>query len=166
MTPIQTFTKTELDAAVTEWGCNCGPACLAVAASVPLDKARRAIPLFDKRLYTSPAMMQTAIETLGRTFLRAPSLTPADLTFDGLTLVQIQLTGPWTNPGASVRAANRRTHWIATWANEGQPFAFDINGGFRPFRSWHDAVLPAVVKAHNRADGGWRPVHVWRMVAV
>jgi hypothetical protein len=166
----QTFTKSELDQAIKEWGCNCGPAALAFAAQTSLDRARRAIPGFNLKGFTNPSMMQTGLRTLGVPFERAPSLNPADLAFDGLSLVRVQFTGPWTKPGAPVRAAYQHTHWIATWMRQvGEqqlPFAFDVNSGFTPFRNWHDETLPLLVKNHPRRDGGWRPTHIWRMLGV
>jgi hypothetical protein len=169
MTPLQTFTKPEMEAAIAEWGCNCGPAALAVAAQVSLDKARRAIPGFDRLKFTNPTAMRTALETLKVKYTKAPSLTPADLTYDGLSIVRIQFAGPWDKKGANPRWGYQHTHWIATWQNiqdeQLVAFAFDINGGFRPFRSWHDAVLPQLIANDKRRDGGWRPTHVWRVGA-
>lgn len=161
MNPRQPFTKAEVDAAIAGWGCNCGPAALAFAAQTTLDAAHHAIPGFDKKQYTNPTMMQTALDTLGVPFDKIGPLTADNMVFDGLSLVRIQFTGPWDG---KPRWASTHTHWIATWkADDGMPAAFDINGGCRPFRNWHDNILPLLVKSKKLRDGGWRPVNIWRM---
>lgn len=169
MTMTYPFTEQEARKAADEWGCNCGPTSLAFILQVPLERVRHAIPGFEEKRYTSPTRMKAALANLGRTvtayshageghpvvgtmFGRAPSLT------------RVQWTGPWTAPGANPKWAYRQTHWIVSYAVEGQaPMVFDCNGGIRGFKSWESEIVPLLTADTPRADGGWFPTHVWRL---
>lgn len=159
-----TFTEDDVQAAHDEWGANCGPTALAFALQIPLDDVRDAIPGFDDKRYTSPTMMRQALEHLGRPF---QVIRPADRStmFQwSPSLVRVQWTGPWTAPNANPRWAYRHTHWIATYMVERQAaMLFDCNGGIRGFQSWQDEIVPLLTN-YDRADGGWHPTHVWKLI--
>jgi hypothetical protein len=162
------FTEQDAVRAYQEWGCNCGPTALAFALKVPLDAVRNAIPGFDAKRYTSPTMMKAALANLGRTYTamhgRDGDPTIGTMFGRGPALTRIQWTGPWTEPGANPKWAYRQTHWIVSWAVEGQaPRVFDVNGGVRGFKSWVDEIVPILTADIKRADGGWYPTHVWRL---
>jgi hypothetical protein len=167
------FTEADVQRAAEDWGCNCGPAALAFALQVPLDRVRGAIPGFEQKRYTSPTMMRAALDGLGVRFAPAPTglaVARANM-FDGRTaLVRVQWEGPWTAPGAHPKWAYRQTHWVATWLaatrrNESDRtrMVFDCNGGIRPFGQWEREIVPAIVATIPRANGEWFPTHVWRI---
>lgn len=153
------FTEQDMQAAVAEWGCNCGPSALAFALRLPLDRVRYAIPGFEAKGYTSPTMMRAALDRLGAGVAVSP---PDRLSLLGsMALVRVQFTGPWTAPGANPKWAYWHTHWIATWRGN----VFDCNGGIRPLGEWEAGIVPLLTAAIKRADGGWFPTHVWRLAA-
>jgi hypothetical protein len=171
------FTEDEARTANSEWGCNCGPAALAFALQVPLDKVRAALAPtgFEQRRYTSPTMMREALANLGQDFdaVRNPSgfadRGRAVMFARQMALVRIQWTGPWTADGKTQKWAARQTHWICCWADAhdvwqgGRRLVFDINGGMRTFDSWEREIVPLIVAEYPRADGGWYPANVWRL---
>ena len=161
------FTEAEFKAASDAWGCNCGPGALAFACQISLDRVRAAIPDFDAKRYTSPTMMIAAIAALGRRHW--PEVVsgrefPERLFPDDMSLVRIQWTGPWTAPGANPKWAYRQTHWIASWWEPEQHFVFDINGGLMTVDRWKAEIVPLITAHVPRADGGWKPTHVWRLI--
>jgi len=170
--PSYTFTEEEARDAYDAWGCNCGPTALAFALQVGLDAVRHAIPQFPERRYTSPSMMAAALEFFGRkyTVVRNPGSRRnpqrgIDAMFAGpMSLVRIQWTGPWTAGDAPAKWAARQTHWIAAWSERGVPLVFDVNGGIRGFERWEGEIVPALVATIPRADGGWYPANVWRLL--
>lgn len=169
--PTYTFTEDEARAAYDAWGCNCGPSALAFALQCSLDKVRPLIPDFEAKRYTSPTMMRTALETVGRNFI---DVRPKPRTAGGgldiepmfchlMSLVRIQWTGPWTAPNANPKWAYRQTHWIATWTERNVALIFDINGGVRGPQSWEEEIVPMILEGIPRADGSWYPTHIWRL---
>jgi hypothetical protein len=168
------FTEAEAEAAHEEWGCNCGPTALAFALQKPLATIRHAIPNFAERRYTSPSMMRAALENLGQRFIAIkPDRRDAGVPrmFAGpMTLVRIQWTGPWIVDGKPQRWAARQTHWIACWSDAhdvwagGRYLVFDCNGGMRTFGSWDSEIVPLIVASVKRADGGWYPANIWRLI--
>jgi hypothetical protein len=166
VTLIYPFTEADSQTAYEEWGANCGPNALAFALQLPLSTVRHAIPDFEAKRYTSPTMMKAALSALSKSF------TPGPISIEGLfyrpriSLVRIQWLGPWTVPGMNPKWAYRQTHWIATWADGDAAMVFDVNGGVRTFDSWKSEIVPALTAAIPRADGGWRPTHVWRLAGI
>lgn len=176
MTYDYPFTAEEMQAAYDEWGCNCGPASLAFALQIGLDKVRGAIPGFEEKRYTSPTMMRAGVENLGRKFTNLvghPDMLKKLMFSMDVALVRIQWTGPWTKTGANPKWAYRQTHWTACyrelrehgWDGEMGVYdkVFDINGGIRSFDSWQKEIVPTLTALYPRADGGWYPTHVWRI---
>jgi hypothetical protein len=164
MTLDYPFTESDAIAAYEEWGANCGPNALAFALQVPLASVRHAIPDFESKRYTSPTMMAAALRNLGREFkpYAFPGFMAAAFIEDMPSLVRVQWTGPWTEPGANPKWAYRATHWIATWKAD-ERLVFDVNGGITTFEVWQKVIVPLLTGAIKRADGGWHPTHVWRV---
>lgn len=166
---ILPFTIADLHRAMEEWGCNCGPSALAFAIRSDLETARRAIPDFDRKRYTSPSMMKTALVSLRRFF--TPVRNPTrEAMFPPIvrSLVRIQFTGPWTQPGVNPKAAYCYTHWIATFRDDhpargGTEYVFDVNCGVVAMEGWCRDLVPLLIP--RRGDGGWVPTHIWRIPA-
>jgi hypothetical protein len=160
------FSQEEFERACREWGCNCGPSALAFALRRPLEVARDAIPGFAAKRYTSPTMMRQALEALGVAWRSAGLLEPAAMCCaSAMSLVRIQWTGPWTAPGMNPRWAYGYTHWVAAWCPAGTSLelVFDCNGGVCERGSWEREIVPLITREVKRADGGWRPTHIWRL---
>lgn len=167
------FSQEDSEIAYKEWGANCGPNALAFALQIPLADVRGKIPDFEARRYTSPTMMKSGIANLGRKFEVMPLVATdgesnAMFPRDGISLVRVQWTGPWTAPDANPKWAYRQTHWIATYRLIGllpsEYTVFDVNGGIRSFNSWCKEIAPALAASIKRADGKWFPTHVWRIL--
>jgi hypothetical protein len=125
-----------------------------------------------KKGYTSPAMMEVGLQFFGRKILKVrrhlAGLSASQPSIEGMfagpmTLVRIQWTGPWCR-GGNWKWAARQTHWIATWAERGVWLLFDCNGGIRGLSSWEQEIAPKLIAMHPRADGGWYPANIWRLV--
>lgn len=167
------FTEAEANRAFDEWGCNCGPTALAFVARVGLDVVRSAIPGFDEKRYTSPTMMKAALGGLAVGFVtigcaprgdESPVSVLLRLLDRQISLIRVQWTGPWTQPGMNPRWAYNFTHWIAGWYDGASYRVFDCNGGIRSLASWNTEIVPILTAAQNkRCDGGWYPTHVWRI---
>lgn len=165
MTFTYPFTKQEWAHASQTWNANCGPTALAFAAQVKLDRVRAAMPDFEQKGYTSPSMMMRGIKGLGREWRGVADPSPALMFHERIALVRIQWSGPWTKPGANPRWAYTHTHWIATWkGQDAGNVLFDVNGGLYPFDDWKKSIVPMIVSHIQRADGGWSPTHIWRLV--
>jgi hypothetical protein len=165
MSYVCPFTEADMDKAFRDFGANCGPAALAFALQVHIDKVRDAIPGFRERGYTSPSMMQAALANLRKPYTVVPCSTGMVLSqmfAEQVALVRVQFTGPWTEPWANRRWAYQYTHWISAWQAD-LPMVFDCNGGIRPFPSWESDILPLLAQQYKRADGGWVPTHIWRL---
>jgi len=159
------FTQEEFNAAVQEWGCNCGPSALAFALQCSLEVARRAIPDFDKRHYASPSMMKAALGDLGVTIRAYPKaalptgrgdVPSLVLCTKAPALVRVQWGGPWYG-----RYAYQYTHWICCWRQRERNWVFDCNGGISSYEAWCSEIVPLLIP--KRGDGTWFPTHVWRI---
>jgi hypothetical protein len=162
------FSQQESQQAFDVWGANCGPNALAFALGVPLENVRNHIPGFEEKRYTSPSMMKAALANLS---MRWSDCYPQKEEMFGMaiSLVRVQWTGPWTKLGANPKWAYRQTHWIAAWNSEdehpfGDPMIFDCNSGIVPFSDWQSDIIPAIILSYPRADGGWFPTHIWRIM--
>ena len=171
------FTQEEAAAAYDEWHCNCGPAALAFALQVPLNRVRSAIPGFDKKHYASPSMMAAAIDSLGAQISDMRPSSAGAMFCERIALVRVQWTGPWFG-----KLAYHRTHWIASWQQhhgipvtpdqhtsgeadkDGRLAVFDVNGGIQTFGRWKSETVPAITKSIIRADGGWYATHIWQIL--
>lgn len=166
------FTEDDSTKAFQEWGANCGPNALAFACNVHINDIRGKIPGFDEKRYTSPTMMAAGIENMKRRFnnyLAHPNVLKSQMTAGSLCLVRVQWTGPWTAPGANPKWAYRQTHWICAWKPEegiskGVRTVFDVNGGINTIEGWENTIVPLLTSQIPKADGGWYPTHVWRLV--
>lgn len=164
------FTEEQMTQAAEEWGCNCGPSALAFALGKSLDEVRPAIPDFDAKRYTSPSMMKAAIKNLNAGYApfapQPPSAQDRTICMFHLqpSLVRIQWTGPWTKEGANPKWAYRQTHWIATCFEGESRLIFDCNGGLMREPRWLYEIIPLITSMYPRADGGWFPTHIWRLL--
>lgn len=166
MNPISTFGNLELRAASKEWGCNCGPAALAFATQRSLQDARQALVGFDRKFYVTPTMMEEALSAIGTVANRRPPIRSFMFREESLALCRIQFTGPWTAPEANPRWAYKHTHWIVSWIEyrnrEFSFHVFDVNDGTpKLFSEWLSDTLPKIVASIERADGNWKPTHIW-----
>ncbi len=155
------FSEAEAQAAIAEWGCNCGPSALAFALQRDLDFARRAIEQFESRRYTSTPMMRDALRRVGADFDEFLEPNKPDMFCERIALVRIQWSGKWNH----TQWASHRTHWIATWIEQldtgATPMVFDINGGIRCYADWTMKIVPMLLPKNG--DGDWFPTHVLRL---
>lgn len=166
------FTEEEAAAAFKAWGCNCGPTALAFALQIGLDEVRSLLPEFDQRRYVNVTMMKHAIAASGAAGwedVRIPRERPSPADLEKLfalapAVVRVQWTGPWSEPGMNQRWACNYTHWIATWRSGALHSVFDVNGGMREFWDWEKTIVPLITDSISRADGGWFPTHIWRII--
>ncbi len=164
------FTESDLAKAAAEWGCNCGPTALAFALQRRLEDVRWAIPGFEEKGYTTSKMMKQALSNwrVGWTQLsthRAPYDLEelAALASSIPALVLIQWTGPWAQGEQRARYASKYTHWITLFQLI-EPMVFDCNGGITSLSTWDHAIASKITANYKRADGGWYPLHVWRLL--
>lgn len=167
--PSYSFTADEARLAHDSWGCNCGPAALAMILGITLDQVRTAVDRvgFAERRYMNPTMMQKAIGIAGGRLIGIGNRIdrePAELNFPTCGLARIQWTGPWTAEGANLKWRYRQTHWVASWCSPTGLTVFDVNGGVRSFYDWEETIVPAILEACvPRADGGWYVTHSWEV---
>lgn len=154
------FTEQESQAAHDGWGANCGPNALAFALNVKLDDVRPAIPDFAKKGYTNPTMMKDALAYFGKSFKSDLLDVPGMCSSFAMSLVRIQWTGPWTDPGANPRWAYGHTHWIAAWRDGKRDMVFDCNGGVMELFKWVRDIVPILLPKRGL---DWKPTHVWRI---
>lgn len=157
------FNEAELHAASESWGCNCGPAALAAILGVKLDVARVAIPNFEERRYTTPTMMQKALEALNVPFIKLEKLPPPESGLLNYGLVRVQWEGPWLNPGVPAIYAYRYTHWIAAIQGKNGRFVFDVNSGWESFRMWEASTAREIAALYKKATGKFRFTHRWNL---
>jgi hypothetical protein len=118
---------------------------------------------FYEKKYMSPSMMRQALQIACAWWDEMPTSPHAYMFDHRPALVRIQWTGPWTESHVvSKKWAYLHTHWITTWAGDGN-MAFDCNGGVMPFEAWENDIPQMATSKHPRADGGWFPTDVWRI---
>lgn len=168
MSTTPRFTLADLERANDEWGCNCGPGALAAICDLTLDEARRHIVGFDTKRYTSPTMMFSALQSVGRPWQRVQTsqLSGAAAHMPWWGLCRIQWHGPWTAEGANPRWAYRQTHWIGAAKRklDGAIGVFDVNAmgngtGWCSLEDWSAVVAPSLTSNIKRATGGWHITH-------
>ena len=124
-----------------------------------LDEVRPHLVGFDAKRYTNPTMMYDALHTIGRPWLKVGARWP------NYGLARVQWEGPWTKPGAPMRARYRYTHWIGGWFTTERGYGvFDINcinngTGWVTRQEWKDYVVPALTYHYPRASGDWHITH-------
>ena len=101
--PYQLLGRADLDA--NEWAA-CGQTAVAGLLRLPLPAVKGAFP---GHRWCNLTQMGEALDALGVRWTRGAlgSWPPAR------GMVQIQFEGPWTDPGASVNEALKRSHWVA-----------------------------------------------------
>jgi hypothetical protein len=155
------FTAEDAKRARDTWGCNCGPAAIAAVCGLTLDAVRPHLGDFEQKRYTNPALMQDTLRRVGaRWHAQAPPLAWPDY-----GLARVQWEGPWTAPGAPVRARRRHTHWVGAQRTPGSYGVFDVNcmnsGGWVGFTDWAKVIVPWLLKrCEPEADGKWHLTHV------
>lgn len=175
--PTYSFDEKEADRCAQEWGMNCGPAALAAMLALKPDDVHAHIPDFDRKHYTSPTMMKSALASLGVSFtdaegghicaqLSCPDCSRSRL-FPVYGLARIQFEGPWLNPGVPKVASYAYTHWVGAMldgASVRALYIFDVNCGWRPYWEWRDKTMPELTKSYKRATGGWHVTHRWQLL--
>lgn len=175
------FTEAEANAAADDWNFNCGPAALCAVLDMTPAQLRPHLIDFEQKGYTNPSLMFAVLNNLKidhRQFYRGDIPSP---TLDSdriphamispnepgyrLSLARIQWGGPWTKPGVHMGARYRQTHWVASRVVDLCSLEiFDVNamgdGGWLPFRTWSDKLIPWLIKeCVPKADGTWWPTH-------
>lgn len=162
MVPLLKFTAEDYYKAYDEWGANCGPGALAALTKKTLDEVRLLIPKFEKRRYTTPAMMVTALKNAYIPYrLRKYRDWPI------LGLVRVQWEGPWMNQ--PFPAKHYHTHWIGACGYEPINVGiFDINcmesGGWVSLNDWDSVIVPWLLKNDTKATGLWHITHSIELV--
>lgn len=161
--PTLTFSEADARDAHARWGCNCGPAALAMMLGLKPDDVRSHIPDFDSKRFTNPSMMSAALMALGVDY-RAITEEKPDFVDNGL--VRIQWDGPWCKPGVPIGARYRHSHWIGALRHQGQLWIFDVNGGWVSLETWMTTIVPAIAASVPRANGKWWSTHRWEFQQV
>lgn len=138
----------ELEVAVTEWGCNCGPAAIAAIMRISLPRLHHVMKKYGGWPgYTTPTKVQqmfVAWALINRVrVLRENKLPDHGLAF-------IQLLGPWMK--ARVPAQYKHTHWIAVDGDR----IFDINNNDEPWYTkemWEQFTILEIIDRHKDATG-------------
>lgn len=162
------FTEAEANAAADDWNFNCGPAALCAVLAMTPAQLRPHLIDFERKGYTNPSLMFAVLNNLNVEFRKSyrsdfpplPQLNP----YPGFGLVRIQWGGPWTKDGVPMRVRYRQTHWVAARGENSAREIFDGNamgdGGWLPFRSWSENLIPWLIKeCVPKADGTWWPTH-------
>jgi hypothetical protein len=162
--PSLAFTPAELERAWVEWGCNCGPAALAVAVGLKPDDVLPHIAKFDERRYTNPTMMAGALRSLGIDHRWSRDHERA-IRWPIRGLARIQWGGPWTDPGVPIPARYRHSHWVAVATIQGMATAYNLSGRgifdvncphWINFEDWEKVLVPRILKENEpKADGKW-----------
>ena len=165
------FTLEDVCRASDEWGANCGPAALALAAGKTLAEIRPHLGDFEAKRYTNPTLMFDSLRRLSVTCYSKLQWRPVDtvpLAWPDFGLVRVQWEGPWTAKGVPMRVRYRHTHWVASMVIDGEErWIFDVNcmcvGGWVPLAEWSGSVVPWLLReCEPKADGGWHLTHtVW-----
>lgn len=172
--PPVRFTIEDGIRAEDEWGANCGPGALAAIMGMTLDEVRPHMGDFERKGYTNPTLMLTALQSLlvarviseWRCAVVRANGEPLDWPHYGLA--RIQWEGPWTKPGVPIRARYRYTHWIGVFCRSDLPIdvgIFDINAlgngtGWCSLVNWESIIVPHILKeCVPRASGGWHITH-------
>lgn len=132
--PILSYTADAVRLAAAEWNATCGPHSIAAACGVTLDEVRRVLPPY--KGWMSPVMVGHTLRALGRKYSLRKGL-KTDVLCEGIN--RIQWEGPWLDPGVSVRAAYKHTHWVAH------------------FRGW--VLCTAVISRMWIGEEMWRAAH-------
>lgn len=157
------FGLDDAERAYATWGCNCGPGALAAIMGMSLDEVRCHMGDFERKGYTNPTLM---FESLNRAGANWQTLSCRPLIWPKWGLVRIQWHGPWTRPGAPVRAAYRHTHWVGSCVRaDGNIGVFDINAmsngsGWCSIKDWSEILVPWLLgQCEPAADGRWSLTH-------
>ena len=159
--PRAPFSLEDAQRAADTWGANCGPGALAAVLDKTLDHVRPHLGDFERKRYTNPTLMWSALRSLGVRW---------KLTYEWPRngLIRVQWEGPWTAPGVPMKARYRHTHWIGCRSTLGEPggkvLIFDINcicvGGWVPYQEWEGQVVPWLLRqCEPKANGRWTTTH-------
>ncbi len=148
------FTEADSDRANTDWGANCGPHSLAAALWLDLSTVRDFMPEFAAKGFTTPTMIEAALDRAGIRYERTTKLRTTDLC-EGIS--RIQWDGPWLKPGVPFGAAYQKTHWVAH--SSGFVFCTAIWApfGWTPIADWRKLVVDCCQEI--KACTGWHVTH-------
>lgn len=160
------FGQKAAERAHDEWGCNCGPGALAAILHLTLDEVRPHIGDFERKGYTNPTMMLSALESVGARFRsRGLADNVKSLDWPRYGLARIQWEGPWSQPGMNPRWGYCHTHWVGAARKIDRVGIFDINciqngSGWVDLLDWQEMVVPWLLKnCVPRANGKWHLTH-------
>lgn len=156
--PLARFDQGDAVLAYDNWGANCGPGALAAIMDMTLDEVRAHLGDFETKGYTNPALMHSALRSIGRPWRKVGAVWPSH------GLVRVQWEGPWTEPGVPMRARYRHTHWIGVHREGNAMWIFDINcmcaGGWVDHHEWANLVVPWLLKqCEPESNGRWHITH-------
>lgn len=171
------FTQADGIRAHEDWGCNCGPGALAAIMGMTLDQIRPHMGDFEKKSYTNPSLMFSALKSVGARWSKTEfgySSEAKRLEWPKHGLARIQWGGPWMAEGAPPRWRYRQTHWVGSRGNPargGGLGIFDINAmsdggsGWVSREDWERVLVPWIIKeCVPRADGKWHITHAIEIV--
>jgi hypothetical protein len=162
------FTADDLQRAQQEWGANCGPGALAAICGLSLDEVRAHMGDFERKRYTNPTLMISALHRIGADFYVRRFTDGRYCTLDWplYGLARVQWEGPWTKPGVPITARYRHTHWVGARRRSSTDIGiFDINAmangtGWGALADWERVIVPWILKeCVPRADGRWHITH-------
>lgn len=163
------FGLEEAQAAVDEWGFNCGPGALCAILDMTPAEIRPHLGDFERKRYTNPTLMRQILDGLHVVYqwevvpVRYLNVWPEN------SLIRVQWSGPWTGPAVPMQARYRHTHWIGCRYNGSAAVdIFDVNamccGGWIPLTEWRDQLVPWLLKeCEPRANGRWWQTHIVRV---
>jgi hypothetical protein len=96
----------DIGQSIQELGATCGPVSVAAVFGTSVVEVMRFFPGFPQKNWVTSADMRYALDCAGARWERRSCL-------PRIGVALIQLEGPWTSPGAPVRAQLGQTHWVA-----------------------------------------------------
>jgi hypothetical protein len=124
-----------------------------------LDQVRPHMGDFEKKRYTNPTLMFSALKSIGCRWLKTSRKWP------DYGLARIQWEGPWTAEGVPIHVRYRYTHWVGAAKHGAEIGIFDINclnngSGWCSLENWRTMLVPVLLEeTHPLADSKWHVTH-------